>query len=121
MKMLMQLREFSYLVRLGCSEAERSFPQEMRISVDLEYHEAPRVCHNDSLEDGLCYSELNDKLTAVLETQEFKTIEHLAFKALNLILAVSPKGVAVTVRAHKVKPPILRFTQGVIVELRGHT
>lgn len=121
MKMLMQLKDFSYLVRLGCSEAERSFPQELKLSIDIEYNEAPQVCYNDSITDAICYSQLNDKLAETLEVQHFKTVEHLAFKALNIILAACPAGLNIRVRAHKVKPPIMRFTQGVIIELRGNT
>jgi FolB domain-containing protein len=121
MKMLMQLKEFSYMVRLGVSEAERSFPQEVRLSVDIEYATAPQVCYNDSIEDGICYAGLNDKLTEVIEVEHFKTVEHLAFKALNIVLGACPQGLAITLRAHKVKPPIIRFTQGVVIELRGRT
>jgi FolB domain-containing protein len=121
MKMLMQLKDFSYLVHLGCSESERAHPQEVRLSFDIEYAIAPQVCFSDSIEEGLCYSQLNDKLTEILEVEHFKTLEYLAFKALNLILAACPPGINVVVRAHKVKPPIRRFTQGVVIELRGNT
>lgn len=121
MKMLMQLKDFSFLVRLGCSEAERSFPQEVRLSIDIEYPVAPEICYTDSISDGICYSKLSEKLAAILETQPFQTVEHLAYKALNTVLENCPKGLSVVVRAHKVKPPIMRFTQGVIIELRGQS
>jgi FolB domain-containing protein len=121
MKMLMQLKDFSYLVRLGCSEAERSFPQEVRLSIDIEYPVAPDICYTDKIGDGICYAQLGEKCAQVIEAQAFQTIEHLAYKVLQTTLENCSKGLSVVVRAHKVKPPIMRFTQGVVIELSGQS
>jgi dihydroneopterin aldolase len=121
MKMIMQLKEFSYFVKLGYSEAERCFPQEVKISIDFEYSEAPQVCYSDSIEDTICYANLNTKLVETIEKQEFKTIEYLAFQVLNLTLSLCPPNLQVIIKVHKVNPPIARFTQGVVIELKGNT
>jgi 2-amino-4-hydroxy-6-hydroxymethyldihydropteridine diphosphokinase/dihydroneopterin aldolase len=67
-------------VRLGCSEEERSSPQEVRVSVEFRFKQAPVAMDSDSLEETICYGRVAEALRR-LEQREFRLIERLGAAA----------------------------------------
>ncbi len=67
-------------VKLGVSVAERSYPQEISVSIELCYSELPVACQSDNIIDTVCYMQLTEALQNYCHDKEFKLIEHLAWQ-----------------------------------------
>lgn len=65
-------------VRLGCSEAERAYPQPVEIEVRILFDEQPVGCRSDQLADVCCYQAVVEGITTLVEERSFKLIEFLA-------------------------------------------
>src|SRR5688500_12209968 len=102
----LEIRDLCLGVRLGCSPDERSKPQEVKVSVRLEFSELPPACNTDHLDGTVCYGKLCERMRKIATTREFQTIEFLCSelaKAISPIVGTRAKG---TLSVHKVKPPV---------------
>lgn len=104
--------DYSLLVHLGCTEEERRIPQEVRISVDIDFPETPRAEASDLLSDTICYAEICKCLEEFAKNREFQLVENLAGQCLNLI---QQKFTIESIRlhVHKVAPPVPGILGGV--------
>jgi dihydroneopterin aldolase len=113
----MEISEVSLQVHLGVSETERAVAQEVRLSMDLYWAEAPVACQTDKIEDALCYATLIASCQDIVENTSFATIEHLAHRFYQRLREVVPPTVRPVLRLHKVRPPVEGLRGGVFIEL----
>jgi FolB domain-containing protein len=105
--------------RLGHEQAERIWPQEVLIDVEVELGAAPRACRTDNLADTLCAAQLAAALVAVCETGEHALIEHLAERLCAAARSLAPPGSCVTLGLTKVAPPITGLEGGMTFVITG--
>jgi dihydroneopterin aldolase len=98
--------------RLGYERAERVWPQEVLIDVEVELAAPPRACRTDQLRDTLCADQLATALVAVCETGEHAMLEHLADQLCAAARSLAPPGARVTLALTKVAPPIVGLEGG---------
>lgn len=104
----LRLEDLSLHVHLGCTPEERAFRQEVRVTIEIRFHEKPSAVDNDQLADTVCYAEISESVQATCETHEYQLIERMAGEiyeiARKIIGPESRAALAVTV--HKVRPPV---------------
>ena len=75
----LSINELSLLVYLGCSSEERSVPQEVSFSIEVEYPKPPLGEVTDHLEeDTPCYNEICNLLKDYVKDKKFNLIEKMA-------------------------------------------
>ena len=109
----LHVRELSLLVRLGCSPEERSSPQEVRVSLELRFLQAPPATRTDDLRDTLCYGRLCTALCELAESKEWQLVERLGFELHQLAGKLLEGKAALALTVHKVKPPVKGLLGGV--------
>ncbi len=115
----LEVKDFSVHVHLGCTQKEREKAQEVRISINLVFPEAPPACATDQLKDTICYAHLCSALKDVCTQNEFCTIERLTSVMMGELKKLLSPTIVITLRVHKVRPPIDGLFGGVIFELEG--
>jgi dihydroneopterin aldolase len=100
----LSLRDLSLSVHLGCSAEEIGTPQEVRVSIHIEFTEPPSAMLTDQIEGTVCYGELATAVQKLTSGREFQTIEYLGFEIFKM--AKTKTDARVTVDVHKVKPPV---------------
>ncbi len=113
-----QLSIHSYVtkVSLGCSQEERSSPQEVIFDIHFPFKEPPPGEITDRLTDTLCYGEVCELVEKTIENKSFHLVEHIACKIsheLKMHFAMRP----FHLKVHKVSPPIERLKGGVTYEI----
>lgn len=111
------LKGISEWVFLGCSDEERAIKQEIQIHLELNYHEIPRGCHSDLLEDTICYEKLRKIINEVCCSKKFRLIEHLGHKCYLDLKSVLPKNCDILIQIHKLKPPVQGLTKGAVFSI----
>ncbi len=111
--------ELHYFVRLGCSEAERSLPQEVQISLQIDFKNVPEAFASDRLEDTVCYAQMSRVLDEICGTQVFNTIERLSQVGWDSVSQLCPKESFLTLQIHKLHPPMTIKNAGARCILRG--
>jgi 7,8-dihydroneopterin aldolase/epimerase/oxygenase len=113
---LLEVRNLSRSVRLGCTAEERATAQEVLFTIRFRFAKVPRGCETDRLEDSVCYAAVSEQITQVCESREFNLIESLCFEVENYIRARLPEHLradtALQVEAVKVKPPVKGLNGG---------
>ena len=109
----LRLEGLSFLIRLGCSEEERRLPQEVRISLEVRFPEAPLGTLSDKLEETVCYGMLADGLRAYFNGREFSLVEKVAQEAFQILREFCPRTL-VAVEVEKVRPPVEGLRGGAI-------
>jgi FolB domain-containing protein len=117
MKSKLHVRDYSLQVLLGWGSEERSRTQKVLLSFEIEFSKLPPVCQTDELSDTYCYGELCDAMLAHTTNREFKTVEHLTQSLHSLLRAKISKGPVLTLRVHKLHPPVLGLWGGVSFEI----
>lgn len=107
------IRELSLLVKLGCSAEERARPQEIRVSAELRFHEAPQGVASDELSGTICYGKICEAFRRHVEGKEFHLIEKLAGDFRKIMEQIVEGRAATMVCVHKVAPPIQGLLGGV--------
>lgn len=115
----LSIEELSYQVSLGVSEQERSKPQDVFISVTLRFPTLPMACESDLLKNTVCYSDIEKKMAALCESKSFSTIENLAFLCLKQVETLCSAGTHLTLKVHKINPPLGRKSKGATFTLEG--
>ncbi len=104
-------------VRLGCTPDERSRPQPVEWNLELSWKNLPMACESDELSDTICYDELTQKIASVCAANEFKLLEHLAYRALQAIRPQLKSLARVRVAVRKLHPPISTPNDGTSFEI----
>ncbi|MGE0634446.1 MAG: dihydroneopterin aldolase [Pseudobdellovibrionaceae bacterium] len=115
----LSIDELSYHVSLGCSEQERSLPQEVLVSVTLNFPSLPVACETDLLKNTVCYADIEKKISELCRTQSFSTIENLGYLCTKTIQPACPPGTHLRVKVHKLNPPLGRKSKGATFVLEG--
>lgn len=115
----LSLEEVKYFVRLGCGASEQEQLQEVQISVNVDFTEIPQACFTDALKDGLDYAEINSRLEKVCSSQNFHMIEHLGQLCWEALAPLLEPEDVMTLKIHKINPPIGRSLKGSVFQLRG--
>lgn len=108
----LRMKELALELRLGCTEAERRVPQEVRLDVELRFPSPLRAGESDELSDTVCYGRLADAIGRHFrERGEIHLIERVAEEAYKVASELA-KGGLVAVEARKVHPPVERLLGG---------
>ncbi|MCJ8276249.1 MAG: dihydroneopterin aldolase [Bdellovibrionales bacterium] len=110
---VLEIPGFTRQVRLGCMADERSVPQGVDFQIKIGFHETLVAEGSDELEDTVCYAQLSEKVSHLVEANEYKLIEKLARDVFMEVQSMLPQNATLQVRVHKLKPPIDILTQGV--------
>lgn len=108
----LRLADLRLEVNLGCTEAERARRQEVRVTVELRFSEAPAGMTSDRLEETVCYAELSQKIVQHCERREYHLIERLGAEIYALVRELAGGRATIGVSAHKVRPPVERLEGG---------
>lgn len=108
----LKIQDLILSVRLGCMAEERSNPQEVRITVELRFQNAPKGTQTDSLEDTVCYAKVSELIQRHCDSREFKLVERMGFEIYGLIREFAGPQVDVGICIHKVRPPVPRLIGG---------
>ena len=100
------LEDLKLSVRLGCTADERAVPQEVRLSVEFRFENAPGGYQSDRLEETVCYAQVSQALKRHIETREYNLIEKIAADGYRIVKEISGAGAMVAFVAHKVRPPV---------------
>jgi dihydroneopterin aldolase len=109
----LSLRDLSLWVRLGCTPEERKQAQEVRIRVDLRFHDAPEGIRSDELKDTICYARLSMAFRERLAGREFQLVERIAAELFEETQKLVEGRALISLVAHKVRPPVEGLTGGV--------
>lgn len=109
----MRLTEIKERARVGCTEAERAYPQTLTFNVELLLRPNDSV-HTDDIAATVDYMAVAGCLRAVCEEGEWKLLEKLCFDLATELKKISPLVAATTVSARK---NILPNGDGVTVEV----
>lgn len=113
----MEVRDLSLQVRLGCTPEERAVPQEIRVSLDLRFHEAPPGVKSDLLEETVCYAVLSEAFRRGVDGQEFSLVEKIAGDLFEIADGIIQSRALFSLSVHKVKPPVAGLSGGVVYRL----
>jgi FolB domain-containing protein len=116
---VLRLARLHATARLGCEPAERAQPQEVVMSVTVEFAAPPAACQSDRLQDTLCGAELCAALTRVCQRGEYALLEHLADRLYAAARALAQPGARVEVELTKVAPPIPGLAGGMTFVISG--
>jgi 7,8-dihydroneopterin aldolase/epimerase/oxygenase len=100
------LEDLRLSVRLGCTADERATPQEVRVSVEFRFEEAPLGFESDRLDQTVCYAQVSEALKKHIEAREYNLIEKIAADGFRIVKEISGAGTMVSLTAHKVRPPV---------------
>lgn len=108
----LRLDNLSLQVHLGCLEDERSIPQEVRITLDCRFQEAPPGFQSDELSGTLCYAEISEKITGMIESRPYHLIEKMAADIYEIAKSWAHDRAQIALCVHKVKPPVRNLRGG---------
>ena len=108
----LNINELSLFVHLGCSSEEKSAPQEVCFSIEVEFPKPPIGETTDRLKDTLCYDEICKTLRDYVKAQRFNLIEKLAREGLFVLRKKYPS-VFIRLTLYKKAPPVEGLKGGV--------
>ena len=85
LKSKIQLDELEIQLHLGVSEEERAKTQSVWISLTFEFFALPESTSSDLISGTVNYSSLSKLLKGEFNGSNIKTIEHMGFRAFNLV------------------------------------
>lgn len=108
----LKIQDYALWLHLGVSDQERHKPQQVNLSLEIEFLEPLKACDTDQLEDTVCYDLLTTQIAKELHSKSFKTIEFLAKEIFDFIKPrVSTKN-RLQIHIHKVSPPMPHILGG---------
>lgn len=111
------ISDMSLQVKLGCSSEERSVLQEVRVSLDLHFFEQPPGTISDNLSDTICYAQICKSFENYCQKHEFSLVEKLARDLLLVSRELVHGRALISLRVHKVSPPVQGLIGGVVYRL----
>ncbi len=111
-----QIRNFKLLLFCGVLPEEKVRRQPFRLDINIEVDlEAPSI--TDELTDTVNYGDVLLMLERTLEAERFELLERLAGRTAELILE-NPLVNAVSVKVHKLRPPVSQNIESTGVQIR---
>lgn len=78
----------SYFVKIGCTEEERSKPQEIIVTIIINLAKHQKGCLTDNVKDVYSHGKINDIITSFCDSKnEYNLIEFLAMKIKNTLIS----------------------------------
>ena len=102
----LRLVELHCDARLGCSAAERAEPQPVVFTVEIRFDRVPGGCRSDVLSEAVDYALLADGLREMAAEKEFRLIEHMAWRALQVLRPLAGDGARIGVTVNKPLAPV---------------
>lgn len=99
---------------LGCSKAERSKTQEVRVSVEIRFFKCPRGALTESLDDTICYATMSESIKRHCESREFSLVERMGYEIYGLVRETVGSTADLGISVHKMHPPVESLRGGVI-------
>ena len=94
------LRGMKYPCKIGCTEAERAFPQ--TIEIDLECRvDLKAAAASGAVEDSVCWETADRLLAITVSGQEWTLVEQLAVETLQSVFQTFPAAQHVLIRIKK--------------------
>jgi FolB domain-containing protein len=115
----LRLERLRSRARLGHLPDERAEPQDVLLSVSVDFDAPPAACGTDRLEDTVCGAELCEALVRVCESGEYALIEHLAARLYATARALVRASAHVEIEVVKVAPPIVGLEGGMSFVITG--
>ncbi|MBK7842484.1 MAG: dihydroneopterin aldolase [Bdellovibrionales bacterium] len=110
----LKIEELTLSVRLGCSKAERSKTQEVRVSVEIRFLKCPKGALTDSLNDTICYATVSEAIKRHCESREFHLVERMGYDIYGLVREIVGSTDDLGISVHKMHPPVENLRGGVI-------
>ena len=110
----LRIQDLRVHVRLGCLEDERATPQEVRLTVEIRFPQAPLGEATDELADTLDYGQLSAQLKRHVEQTEFRLIERIGRDCLDIGRRLAGPSDQVGVKVHKLHPPVEGLLGGAV-------
>lgn len=107
------INDLSLTVGIGCTAKERANPQELRISLAIEFPGYPVGIQTDELADTTCYHKICDAISSHVMDHPYQLIEKLAHDLYHEVRKLLPSDALLQVIVHKVMPPINHLQGGV--------
>lgn len=117
MRHRIEIVDLSLFIHLGCTAEERTHPQEVRVSLSLDFLSPPAGCQTDSLKDTVCYAAICGAIREKIDGSEHALVEHVAQEIYQTTETVVAGKASIRIRLHKVRPPIPHLLGGVFYEL----
>jgi dihydroneopterin aldolase len=115
----LKIQELSLHVHLGCSLPEQKHAQEVRVTAEIQFATQPKACHSDQLSDTVCYARICELFQAEGRIRPFSTIENLAECLFAILKSETESAQTVSIRVHKVHPPVDSLLGGAAFEIKG--
>ena len=112
LKPQLSIHDLSLFAYIGSTSEERATPQEISLSIKMEFPLSPSAEITDNLEDTLCYKEVCEMLKEFIKSNPFHLIEKMA-KECFAFLKNSYPSMRIRLTLHKKHPPIEGLKGGV--------
>jgi len=113
----LSLRDLSLQIHLGCSEQERARAQEVRVSIEFRFLNAPLGATSDKLQDTICYAEISQSLKDFCQNREFQLVEKLAADFYQMLRSHVDRTTKISLTVHKVAPPVEGLLGGTVYQI----
>ena len=100
---------------IGIFDWERTHKQDVLINITVDF-DSTQAAKTDDIHDTVDYKTMNKKVIELVETSEFKLIETLADRILQVVLATK-QVLSASVKVDK--PGALRFAKSVGITVNG--
>lgn len=102
LKTKVEIYDLRYPVRIGCTEEERSKPQELAFDIEMEL-DALASCKSDDLSQTICYMQVSQLMHEMSEKHVVALIERFAWLSVEEIFKRFPM-------AQKIRFKIRKFS-----------
>jgi dihydroneopterin aldolase len=101
----LHVRQIGVAVRLGWGASERALPQQVAVSVDLRFDDAPPACVSDDLQGTADYAAIVGVITGLAEGREYRLLEHFGRTLYDAVRPTLPPGCHLALTVTK-RPPL---------------
>ena len=78
-KSILEINKLILPILIGVDKLERLKPQAIEFNISLEFHQTPKACESDNINDAVCYDKLVTLIEGFCSKKEFHLIEHLGY------------------------------------------
>ena len=110
----LSLRRLTYSLGIGVTEAERSIPQPVSVSIEMRFATLPKACKSRTLEESVDYASIARVVAGVAEDVTYELIETLGHDIFQAVKKCLPEGVLVGVTIDKERAPIPELRDGAV-------
>jgi dihydroneopterin aldolase len=100
----LSIKSLKLATHIGCCEEERAKSQIISIDFIIRFHEPPKACETDNLNDAVCYAELSQCIRDYCSKNTFALIEHLGAQLYKLLKSELPEHTMLWLQVTKTQP-----------------